>query len=145
PQPDAREPTPHRHRAGPPGQGNIARRASASCGRWPPGPWPALRPPIPSGGRVAACAASGQPRTPGPGPTAPRGRIVEGGRTMFDRAAQVNARFAGGSSRQAEVVDALHELGLGEGQITVIERADTGEWRGAGRGPRWVAPPPWRR
>ena len=62
---------------------------------------------------------------------------------MFDRAAQVNARFAGGSSRQAEVVDALHELGLGEGQITVIERADTGEWRGPAAAPSssWSSSP----
>jgi len=58
---------------------------------------------------------------------------------MFDRAAQVNARFAGGSSRQAEVVDALHELGLGEGHITVIERADTGEWREPASAPGWFA------
>ena len=48
---------------------------------------------------------------------------------MFERAAQVNARFEGGSSRQAEIVAALHELGLSDGQINVIERADPGEWR----------------
>ena len=48
---------------------------------------------------------------------------------MFDRAAQVNARFEGGSPRQAEVVAALRALGLGEEQINVIERADPGDWQ----------------
>ena len=48
---------------------------------------------------------------------------------MFDRSAQVNARFAGGSPRLAEVVAALRALGLGEEQINVIERADPGEWQ----------------
>ena len=48
---------------------------------------------------------------------------------MFDRAAQVNARFAGGSSRQTEIVAALHGLGLGEEQVTVIERVDPGNWQ----------------
>ena len=42
---------------------------------------------------------------------------------MFERAAQVNANFPGGSSRRAEVVAALRDLGLEEGQITVIARA----------------------
>ncbi|HEX5503728.1 MAG TPA: hypothetical protein VFW96_13980 [Thermomicrobiales bacterium] len=42
---------------------------------------------------------------------------------MFDRAAQVNGYFAGGSARQAELLAALRELGLAEGQFTVIERA----------------------
>jgi hypothetical protein len=41
---------------------------------------------------------------------------------MFERAAQVNANFPGGSNRQAEVVAALRSLGLEAGQITVIER-----------------------
>ena len=48
---------------------------------------------------------------------------------MFDRAAQVNARFAGGSSRQTEIVAALHGLGLREEQVTVIERVDPGNWQ----------------
>lgn len=47
---------------------------------------------------------------------------------MFDRTAQVNARFAGGASQSAAVVAALHELGLGAEQIRVIERADPGDW-----------------
>jgi hypothetical protein len=42
---------------------------------------------------------------------------------MFERAAQVNANFPGGSNRQVEVVAALRSLGLEAGQITVIERA----------------------
>ena len=57
---------------------------------------------------------------------------------MFDRAAQVNARFEGGSPRQAEVVAALRELGLAEGQINVIERADAGDWQEAAA-PGWFA------
>ncbi len=57
---------------------------------------------------------------------------------MFDRAAQVNARFAGGSPRQAEVVAALRELGLAEEQINVIERADAGDWQEAAA-PGWFA------
>ena len=56
---------------------------------------------------------------------------------MFERAAQVNARFEGGSPRQAEVVAALRALGLGEEQINVIERADPGEWREPAA-PGWV-------
>ena len=48
---------------------------------------------------------------------------------MFERAAQVNARFEGGASRQAEIVAALHALGVPDEQITVIERADPGDWR----------------
>ena len=48
---------------------------------------------------------------------------------MFERAAQVNARFEGGSSRQAEIVAALHELGVPDERINVIERADAGDWR----------------
>ena len=48
---------------------------------------------------------------------------------MFERAAQVNARFAGGSSRQAEIVEALHELGVPDERINVIERADPGDWQ----------------
>ena len=57
---------------------------------------------------------------------------------MFDRAAQVNARFEGGSPRQAEVVAALRELGLAEGQINVIERADAGDWQEPAA-PGWFA------
>ena len=48
---------------------------------------------------------------------------------MFERAAQVNARFEGGSSRQAEIVAALHELGVPDERINVIERADAGDWQ----------------
>ncbi len=48
---------------------------------------------------------------------------------MFERAAQVNARFEGGSSRQAEIVEALHELGVPDERINVIERADAGNWQ----------------
>ena len=48
---------------------------------------------------------------------------------MFERAAQVNARFEGGSSRQEEIVGALHELGVPDERINVIERADPGDWQ----------------
>lgn len=48
---------------------------------------------------------------------------------MFDRAGQVNASFAGGSSRQAEIVAALRQVGLAEEEINVIERADAGHWQ----------------
>ena len=48
---------------------------------------------------------------------------------MFERAAQVNARFEGGSSRQVEIVGALHELGVPDERINVIERADPGDWQ----------------
>ena len=41
---------------------------------------------------------------------------------MFERAAQVNARFAAGTCRPREVVAALEELGLTTDQITVLER-----------------------
>jgi hypothetical protein len=77
---------------------------------------------------------------------------------MFERAAQVNARFEGGASRQAEIVAALHELGVPDERINVIERADPGDWRepaakpgflarllgrfGGGRGPGPAAPTP---
>ena len=56
---------------------------------------------------------------------------------MFERAAQVNARFEGGTPRQAEVVAALRALGLEEEQINVIERADPGDWQVAAA-PGWV-------
>src|SRR5690349_12591562 len=56
---------------------------------------------------------------------------------MFERAAQVNANFPGGSSRRAEIVAALRDLGLGEGQITVIARAAP-EHRSAAA-PGWFA------
>ena len=48
---------------------------------------------------------------------------------MFERAAQVNARFEGGSSRQTEVVEALHQLGIPDERINIIERADAGNWQ----------------
>ena len=48
---------------------------------------------------------------------------------MFERGAQVNAKFAGGSSRQGEMVAALRALGLGADHITVIARADPGDWQ----------------
>src|SRR6266542_2037919 len=70
-------------------------------------------------------------------PTAPPRHRAEGGGAMFDRSAQVNARFAGGSPRLAEVVAALRALGLGEEQINVIERADPGEWQEPAA-PGWV-------
>ncbi len=40
------------------------------------------------------------------------------------RPAQVNACFEGGSSRTDEIVAALREVGLGDNQITVIDRPD---------------------
>ena len=58
---------------------------------------------------------------------------------MFERAAQVNARFAGGSSRQAEIVEALHELGVPDERINVIERADPGDWQEAAAKPGVLA------
>ena len=58
---------------------------------------------------------------------------------MFERAAQVNARFEGGSSRQAEIVAALHEVGVPDERINVIERADPGDWRAAAAPPGLVA------
>lgn len=41
---------------------------------------------------------------------------------MFERASQVNARFAAGTSQPREIVTALEELGLTTSQITVLER-----------------------
>ena len=41
---------------------------------------------------------------------------------MFERAAQVNARFAANTCHPREVVAALEELGLTTDQITVLER-----------------------
>ena len=41
---------------------------------------------------------------------------------MFERAAQVNARFAAGSCQSDEVVTALEGLGLKSSQITVLSR-----------------------
>ncbi len=77
---------------------------------------------------------------------------------MFERAGQVNASFAGGSSRQAEIVAALHEVGVPDERINVIERADPGDWQeqaatpgvlarlmsrfGGGRDPGPAAPTP---
>lgn len=48
---------------------------------------------------------------------------------MFDRMAQVNATFAAGSLRKDELVKAMAEIGLSEGQITVIDKVDAGDWR----------------
>ena len=41
---------------------------------------------------------------------------------MFERAAQVNARFTAGSCQSQDVVAALEELGLARRQITVLAR-----------------------
>jgi hypothetical protein len=41
---------------------------------------------------------------------------------MFERAAQVNARFTAGSCQPQEVVAALEEIGLARRQITVLSR-----------------------
>ncbi|MGN6565492.1 MAG: hypothetical protein ACTHMU_22775, partial [Thermomicrobiales bacterium] len=40
------------------------------------------------------------------------------------RPAQVNACFSGGSSQRDAIVAALHEVGLTDEQITVIDRPD---------------------
>lgn len=40
---------------------------------------------------------------------------------MFERASQVNARFAAGACQPGEVVAALRDLGLTESQISVLE------------------------
>src|SRR5215218_5687101 len=61
---------------------------------------------------------------------------------MFERAAQVNARFEGGSSRQAEIVAALHELGVPDERINVIARADPGDWQEPAAAPGLLARPP---
>ncbi len=58
---------------------------------------------------------------------------------MFERSAQVNAKFTGGSTRHAELVAELRALGLREDQVSVIERADKGDWQQA------VAPGLWAR
>ena len=42
---------------------------------------------------------------------------------MFERAAQVNARFTAGSCQPQEVVAALEEIGLARRQITVLSRS----------------------
>jgi hypothetical protein len=42
---------------------------------------------------------------------------------MFERAAQVNARFTPGSCQPQEVVAALEEIGLARRQITVLSRS----------------------
>ncbi|HEX5503735.1 MAG TPA: hypothetical protein VFW96_14015 [Thermomicrobiales bacterium] len=49
--------------------------------------------------------------------------------TMFDRTAQVNAHFAGGTGPPPGVVEELRALGLGAEQIKIIARADPGAWR----------------
>lgn len=48
---------------------------------------------------------------------------------MFDRAGQVNARFAGESFQGEAITQALLALGLQERQITSIKRADPGDWQ----------------
>ena len=48
---------------------------------------------------------------------------------MFERAGQVNASFAGGSSRPAEIVAALRQTGLTAEEIHVIDRVDAGHWQ----------------
>lgn len=50
---------------------------------------------------------------------------------MFDRAGQVNARFAGGSFRPEVITEALLALGLQERQITSVKRVDPGDWQEA--------------
>lgn len=40
----------------------------------------------------------------------------------FERAAQVNARFAASSFPRAAIVAALHELGLADRQVTILDR-----------------------
>lgn len=42
---------------------------------------------------------------------------------MFERAAQVNARFTAGSCQPQDVVAALEEIGLARRQITVLSRS----------------------
>lgn len=44
-------------------------------------------------------------------------------RESAQRPAQVNACFAGGTDRVQEIVSALHQVGLADDQITVIEQA----------------------
>lgn len=44
---------------------------------------------------------------------------------MFERAAQVNARFAAGTCKSDDVVTALEGLGLKSSQITVLSRPAT--------------------
>jgi len=44
---------------------------------------------------------------------------------VFERAAQVNARFVAGASSQAEIVEALHGLGIEDRQISVLDRTLT--------------------
>jgi hypothetical protein len=48
---------------------------------------------------------------------------------MFDRAGQVNARFAGESFQGEAITQALLALGLQERQITSVKRADPGDWQ----------------
>ena len=50
---------------------------------------------------------------------------------MFDRAGQVNARFAGESFQEQALRQALLALGLQEQQITSVKRADAGDWQRA--------------
>lgn len=50
---------------------------------------------------------------------------------MFDRGAQVNAKFAGSTSQQGEIVAALRALGLEAGQITVLAGGQHGDWQQA--------------
>ena len=55
---------------------------------------------------------------------------------MFERAGQVNASFAGGSSRPAEIVAALRQTGLTAEEIHVIDRVDAGHWAEGARARR---------
>lgn len=48
---------------------------------------------------------------------------------MFDRAGQINARFAGESFQVEAITQALLALGLQERQITSVKRADPGDWQ----------------
>lgn len=58
---------------------------------------------------------------------------------MFDRMAQVNATFTAGTLRRDELVQALVESGLPEGQITVIDKVDAGDWREKAAAPGFLA------
>jgi hypothetical protein len=62
---------------------------------------------------------------------------------MLDRAdagrpAQVNACFEGGTDRKADILDALHQVGLGDDQITVIDRAMPDDYATETAGPSLI-------
>ena len=48
---------------------------------------------------------------------------------MLERTGQINARFAGGTLKSEELTAALLALGLEQRQITLVMRADPGEYR----------------